>query len=95
MKNLVSFLDHEPTAIRMIVEDALAILERRGFNIAQFMTHATPAGLPIYRVLLGGQENWFLTPAEMDNFLKAEQEKRGRRACLDTLAADAIVPPSR
>jgi N-acetylornithine carbamoyltransferase len=29
MKNFVSFLDHEPTAIRMIVEDALAIKQAK------------------------------------------------------------------
>jgi DNA gyrase subunit B len=60
------------------LEEALVILERRGLNLANFLTRAGSAGLPLYRVLLGGKEHWFATSAEVDAFRKAEQEKLGR-----------------
>src|SRR5262249_42316256 len=60
------------------LEEPLLILERRGFNLASFLARAGAAGLPIYRVLLGGKEHWFVTSAEVDAFRKAEQEKLGR-----------------
>jgi DNA gyrase subunit B len=65
------------------LEEALQILERRGFNIAHLLTRLRDNHLPRYRVLLGGQEHWFLTLAEVDAFKEAEQ-KQGR----ELVAAD-------
>jgi DNA gyrase subunit B len=59
------------------MEDALQILERRGLTLTSFFARAGAGGLPVYRVLLGGQEQWFATQAEVDAFRRAEQEKRG------------------
>jgi DNA gyrase subunit B len=60
------------------LEGSLEILERRGLNLASFLTLAGAAGLPPYRVQIGGHDNWFFTPNEADAFLKSEQEKRGQ-----------------
>jgi DNA gyrase subunit B len=60
------------------LEEALVILERRGLNLATFLTRRGPGGLPMVRVVLGGHEHWFSTSAEADSFLKSEQEKRGQ-----------------
>lgn len=63
---------------------SLDILERRGLNLASFLGRGGPAGLPIFRVLSGGQEHWFSTPEEVDQFRKAEQERLGH----DLVVAD-------
>src|SRR5262249_34033908 len=57
------------------LEEALQILERRGFNIAQLFTRMRNGQLPRYRVLLGGTEHWFFTPAEVDAFKEHEQRQ--------------------
>jgi DNA gyrase subunit B len=59
------------------LEDSLLILERRGLNLAAFLAKAGPAGLPTYRVLLGGREQWFHTAAEVDAFRQQEQQRLG------------------
>lgn len=67
------------------LEDALIILERRGLNLASFLGRAGANGLlPIYRVLLGGREQWFASAAEVDAFRQAEQQRLGR----DLVVAD-------
>jgi DNA gyrase subunit B len=55
------------------LEGMLQILERRGLNFAAFLTQAGASGLPMYRVLLGGAESWFHSPAEVDQFRQAKQ----------------------
>src|SRR5262249_53885896 len=59
------------------LEEALVILERRGLSLPTFLARAGQAGLPVYRVLLGGREHWFASPEEVDAFRRAEQEKHG------------------
>jgi DNA gyrase subunit B len=59
------------------LEEALVILERRGLSLPTFLARAGKAGLPVYRVLLGGREHWFASPEEVDAFRRAEQEKHG------------------
>jgi DNA gyrase subunit B len=66
------------------LEDSLVILERRGLNLASFLKRRTPAGLPVYRVLSGNREHWFMNAAEVDTFRRAEQERLGR----DLVVAD-------
>jgi len=66
------------------MEDSLQILERRGLSIATFLNRAGAGGLPVYRVLLGGREQWFTTSAEADAFLRQEQQRLGR----DLVVAD-------
>jgi DNA gyrase subunit B len=59
------------------LEDSLVILERRGLNLASFLARRGSAGLPIYRVLLGGREHWFASAADVDAFRRTEQERLG------------------
>jgi DNA gyrase subunit B len=66
------------------LEKSLLILEQRGLNLASFLARQTPAGLPTYRVVLGGEERWFTSPTAVDEFRRAEQEKLGH----DLVVAD-------
>lgn len=66
------------------LEHPLTILERRGLDVAKFLARQTAAGLPTFRVLLGGQEHWFTSAAEMDEFRRKEQERLGH----DLVVAD-------
>lgn len=54
------------------LENYLTILERRGLNIATLISKIKDGKLPTFRVLLGNQEHWFFTDAEVDQF---RQEK--------------------
>jgi DNA gyrase subunit B len=72
------------------LEEPLQILERRGVSLSAFLRRVGPAGLPIYRVLAGGQEHWFPTSADRDAFLKAEQERLGR----ELVVADESAAPA-
>ena len=60
------------------LEDALQILERRGLNLPTFLARGGDRGLPIYRVVVGGAEEWFHTADEVDAFRTAKQEGLGR-----------------
>ena len=42
----------------------------------------------MYRVVLAGQEHWFATPAEVDEFRQDEQSKRGH----ELMVADEFRP---
>ena len=66
------------------MEDSLQILERRGLSVATVLKRAGAGGLPVYRVLLGGHEQWFATSAEVDTFRHQEQQRLGR----DLVVAD-------
>jgi DNA gyrase subunit B len=60
------------------LEDSLVLLERSGLNLITFLARVTPQGLPVYRVLLGGREQWFFTQEEVDAFRQREEERLGR-----------------
>jgi len=60
------------------LEDSLVLLERSGLNLTSFLARVTPQGLPVYRVLLGGREEWFFTQEAVDAFRQREQERLGR-----------------
>jgi DNA gyrase subunit B len=79
LRNLMSVLGE--------LADALLILERRGFNIAYLLTRLRDNHLPRYRVLLGGQEHWFLAAAEVDAFKEAEQKQGRELVAADEAAA--------
>jgi DNA gyrase subunit B len=70
LERLVAVLDE--------VEGSVQILERRGLNLAAFLKKAGPAGLPPYRVLLGGHEHWFADQDAVDAFRRAEEQRLGR-----------------
>jgi DNA gyrase subunit B len=67
----------ELVALMTELEGSLVILEKSGLNLPKFLEMRGPRGLPIYRVLLGGQEKWFFTPAEVDAFRESEQQRLG------------------
>jgi DNA gyrase subunit B len=59
------------------IEESILILERRGLTLEQLLTRATPAGLlPLFRVMLAGQEHWFANAQKVDEFRQEEQAKR-------------------
>jgi DNA gyrase subunit B len=61
------------------LEDALSTLERRGVNLATFLSRWNPErGLPIFHVLIGGQEKWCYTRAEVDALRESERQRLGR-----------------
>jgi DNA gyrase subunit B len=70
MKPLLVLLDE--------LENSLTILERRGLNIATLLGRIKEGKLPTFRVLLGNQEHWFFTDAEVDQF-RLEQVNAGRQ----------------
>jgi DNA gyrase subunit B len=60
------------------VEEPLGILERRGISLATFLEKAQGGQeLPLFHVLLGGQEHWFLSKEEKDAFRERERAKLG------------------
>lgn len=75
-------LEGEPlaalTRLMARLEDALQTLERRGLNLATFLARGNERGVPIYRVQLGGGEEWLHTADDVDAFRKREQERLGR-----------------
>ncbi|MBT4868452.1 MAG: DNA gyrase subunit B, partial [Planctomycetaceae bacterium] len=61
------------------MEEPLDALERRGISL-RFLAahHTTDAGLlPRYRVFIGSDEYWLAGKQQVDEFLAAEEEKRG------------------
>jgi DNA gyrase subunit B len=60
------------------LERELQKLERRGLSLSAFLTKMGPQGLPGLRVLLPGQERWFHSMAEVDEFRRAEGQRLGR-----------------
>src|SRR5262249_14395492 len=61
-------------------DEALAILERRGLNLGQFLARgqAGPRGLPRFRVVLEKEERWFHTVEEANQFRQAKQAVLGK-----------------
>jgi DNA gyrase subunit B len=69
------------------LEEPLAILERRGINLTAFLARARADGeLPVYHVLLGGHEHWFVTQKDVDDFREREQARLGH----DLLIGDEL-----
>ncbi len=69
------------------LEDALQTLERRGIALASFLPRATERGLPFFRVLFAGREEWFHTQEEVDDFRGREQARLGRELVVGDEAA--------
>lgn len=67
LKELMDVLDD--------LEDALSILERRGFNVALLLGRIQEGKLPTFRVTVGNQEHWFFSREEVDRFRAEETEK--------------------
>ena len=75
-----TFENERLQALMLVLDDlevSLVILERRGLNVATLLHRIKDGKLPTYRVLLGNQESWFFTEAEVDAF-RAQQVEQGR-----------------
>jgi len=61
------------------IDEAFETLERRGIDLRHVATnHLSENGLmPRYRVFVGSEQHWFGSKAELDEFLAAEESKRG------------------
>lgn len=60
------------------LEGALQTLERRGLNLRDFLALYDERGLPIYRVLLGSQVQWYHRQEEVDAFRQEKGQQLGR-----------------
>lgn len=61
------------------LDKALETLERRGVNFAKFLEKLKPdVGLPLFRVMVGGKEEWCYSAAEVDALHERERQKLGR-----------------
>jgi DNA gyrase subunit B len=69
------------------LEKAVGILERRGHDFGRFLAKMSPAGLPSFRVVFGGQEHWLHTSAEVDEFRQAKAKETGRELVVGDEAA--------
>jgi DNA gyrase subunit B len=68
------------------VEQAVAILERRGQVLRTFLGKQSAAGLPVFHVRLGGKEHFFHTQAEVDAFRAEQSAALGRELVLSDAA---------
>jgi DNA gyrase subunit B len=62
------------------VEEPIELLERRGITL-KYLHRQSPdieKPLPQYRVFLGKQEQWFYSREEVEQFVQAEEKKRGQ-----------------
>ncbi len=64
--------------IRRLAEP-LQTMERRGIDLRHLATHhlSTEGSLPRYRVFVGKDQHWFAAKEELDQFLAAEERRRG------------------
>jgi DNA gyrase subunit B len=81
------------------MEDALVTLERRGVNLPAFLARMGPQGLPIFRIVVGGREEWCYTAEEVDALRERERQRLGHDLVVEDaptgqaqapLAADAF-----
>jgi len=66
------------------LDESLVILERSGLNMNTFTARAGERGLPMYRFLVAGREEFRYTPEEALAF-RQEQEQQGRMLATDDL----------
>ncbi len=61
------------------MEEALVTLERRGISLRRHATRLDPETnkLPVYHVIIGREEHWFITRKEVDEFLKSREKELG------------------
>jgi DNA gyrase subunit B len=60
------------------LEGSLQTVERRGVSLVEYFKHIGERGLPCYRVLFSGREQWFFTQETVDAFRQSEQTRLGR-----------------
>jgi DNA gyrase subunit B len=74
------------------LEEPIESIERRGIALRRLATeHANSEGLlPRYRLVIGTQEHWFASKAELDSFVQEYQQRTGQELKLETAA---LSPP--
>ncbi len=75
------------------LDESLVILERSGLNLNTFVPLATERGLPLYRFLVGGREEFRYTAEEALAF-RHEQEQQGRLLATDDLTGASPPAPT-
>ena len=89
--------DHLRRVVKLMerVEEPIELLERRGVTL-KFLhrqshdSDSSEKPLPQYRVFLGKTEQWFHNKEEVEQFVQAEEQKRGRE--LDVANEQAPTP---
>ncbi len=82
--------------IRRLAEP-LQTMERRGIDLRHLATHHLSAegSLPRYRVFVGKDQHWFAAKDELDQFLAAEEHRRGEEFTVaDSATTVASTPPA-
>ena len=60
------------------MEEAIVALERRGISLRAHAARQNAEGrLPVFHVFLGNQEYWFARRAELEEFLKQQEQQSG------------------
>jgi DNA gyrase subunit B len=71
------------------LEEALLALERRGISLKIHATRRNAEGkLPVFHVFVGRDEHWFITRAELDQFLEQHEAATGKKLSI----SDSVVP---
>ena len=61
------------------MEDAIQALERRGVNLRAHSNRMTPDGkLPIYQVVIGNRQEWFVNQKDKNEFIKKFEQESGQ-----------------
>ena len=73
------------------MEDAILALERRGVNLRAHSNRMTPEGkLPVFQVVIGNRQEWFVTQKDKNEFIKKLEEESGQAVTVaDEEAADS------
>ncbi len=92
--------DHLRRVVKLMerIEEPIELLERRGVTL-KFLhrqAHDSDKPLPQYRVFLGKTEQWFHNKEEVEQFVQAEELKRGQELNVASEEASAAksAPPS-
>jgi len=82
------------TAILAGMEESLLALERRGISLKSHAERRDPTGkLPEFHVYIGRDEHWFVTRAELDEFLEEQQAASGGELPVSDIPAGAPDSP--
>ena len=73
------------------MEEAILALERRGVNLRAHANRMTPEGkLPVFQVVMGNRQEWFVNQKDKNEFIKNLEEESGQAVTVtDDDAADS------
>ena len=73
------------------MEEALIALERRGISLKLHAERKDEAGrLPVFHVVLGHKERWFVNRTTLDKFLEEEEEATGAAPSVGDAPAESV-----